>query len=176
MCATSCRPTGSRWIPPRRAEAGPRPPALGENGVESGGAMDGSSDNGFDRIRREAARKAAAPLLAPLLVVALLMCHGAAGGLHQAAVELVPSVAHGLPAQLGPVDGHPAEDSPAHVDYAAYLAVFFAALVGTLLRPLFRIVGGQPAATLATPRASFATPLLCRGLAPTAPNLQVFRL
>ncbi len=115
-----------------------------------------------------------------MLVVALLVCHGAAGGLHQAAMEPSPSEVQQLPAQWGPVDGHSTGHSTGHsaqhVDYVAYLAAFFVALLGTFLRPSFGISGRRYAAPLSTPRTAFATPLLCRGLAPTAPNLQVFRL
>jgi len=137
--------------------------------------MNAGSNNVFGLVRRLVARRASVPLLAPLLVVALLLCHGAAGGLHQAGLEPPAEAAHALPSE-GHSAQHPAEHSPSHAGYVAYLAAFFAALLGVLIRPPVGMAGGRLPAPPATLRVTFATPPLCRELAPTAPSLQVFRL
>ena len=135
--------------------------------------MNAGSNNVFGLVRRLVARRGSMPLLAPLLVVALLLCHGAAGGLHQSALE--PAAAHALPAG-GHSPQHPAEHSPSHAGYVAYLAAFFAALLGAVIRPAVGKAGGRLPAPPATLRVAFAAPPLCRGLAPTAASLQIFRL
>jgi len=135
--------------------------------------MNTGSNNAFGLVRRLVARRASAPLLTPLLVVALLLCHGAAGSLHEATLE--PAAAHPLPAE-GHSPQHPAEHSPSHAGYVAYFAAFFAVLLGVLIRPPVGMAGRQLPALPVTLRVAFAKPPLCLGLAPTAPSLQVFRL
>jgi hypothetical protein len=136
--------------------------------------MNAGSNNVFGLVRWLVARRALVPLLVPPLVVALLLCHGAAGSLHQAALEPAPA-AHALPSE-GHSSQLPVEPSPSHAGYVAYFAAFFAALLGALIRPPVGMAGGRLPAPPATLRAAFATPPLCRGLAPTVPSLQVFRL
>jgi hypothetical protein len=135
--------------------------------------MDTGGNNAFGLVRRLVAGRASAPLLTPLLVVALLLCHGAAGGLHEATLE--PAAAHALPSE-GHSAQHPAEHPPPHAGYVAYFAAFFAVLLGVLIRPPVGMAGRPPPAQPVTLRVGFAKPPLCRGLAPTAPRLQVFRL
>ena len=134
----------------------------------------GSYNTVFGLVRRLVARRASVPLLAPLLVVALLLCHGAAGGLHQATLEPA-AAAHALPSE-GHSAQHPEEHSPSHTGYVAYFAAFFATLLGALIRPPVGTAAGRLPAPPAALRAAFGTPTLCRSLAPTAPSLQVFRL
>jgi hypothetical protein len=147
-----------------------------KDGVESGASMVGNANNGFDSARRVAARGRLASLLTPLVVIALFLCHGTAGGLHEAALEPAPSAAaHSLGAQA-PGAGHPGWHAPRDVDQLAYVAAFFAALLVTLLRPSFAIYERTSAAPSLTPLVAFVTPVPCCGLAPTPPTLQVFRL
>jgi hypothetical protein len=128
----------------------------------------------FGLVRSLVARRASVALLAPLLVVALLLCHGAAGSLHLSALE--PAAADHALSSEGHSAQHPAEQSPSHVRHVAYLVAFFAALLSVLIRPPVGVSGRRLPAPPATLRVAFATPPPCRGLAPTAPSLQVFRL
>jgi hypothetical protein len=162
----------SPWIPQRRARD-PASKARG-NEVESSVSMNTGSNNALGLVRRLVARRASVPLLTPLLVVALLLCHGAAGGVHEATLE--PAAAHALPAEGHSSPQHPAKHSPSHAGYVAYLAAFFAVLLGVLIRPPVGMAGRQLSALPVMLRVAFAKPPLCRGLAPTAPSLQVFRL
>lgn len=136
-------------------------------------------------VREDAPGSLRRGLVPALLVVALFLCHGVLGGLHQVCGPAASEQAHQAAVSGGAaaLQGHSQEHSQDHgaahpissSDYAAALFVFL--LLGTIVALL---LGGAPlrgsTARLVT-IGRIPTPLLLpppRG--PTAPLLQVFRL
>lgn len=123
-------------------------------------------------------------LLSALLVVALLVCHGVLGVLHQ-----VPAGPHGAPGyghHQAPVDGagperaaHPEERGGGHaVIHAEYAAVLSVVVLGMILGLLLRRAGRTYGRVmLQSDRCvpTLAAPHLLRGPTSTL-RLQVFRL
>ncbi len=130
-------------------------------------------------FRQGASRLFGERFLTALLVVALLLCHGALGGLHQVSAKpAVPEQAHHVSADeaMSPQEhqgGHQGSHPLSSSDYAAALSVVL--LLGAVLvlvlsggltrRPELRIL------ERVLPPPGFRP---IRG--PTAPLLQVFRL
>lgn len=137
-------------------------------------------------IREDAPGWSRGELLSAVLVVALLICHGALGALHQVSWPATPpgGMHHATAAQdaaaalQGHTSGHPPDRRAGHPvgssDYAA--ALFSVLLLGTILALLLRVTpwressSGAGGVGLARPPAGLPPP---RG--PTAPLLQVFR-
>lgn len=146
-------------------------------------AMNGSLKDIFDPTSRPEPRGARASLLVPLLVVALFVCHGARGGVdHQTVLELVPSASAGaLHVTGGPAATRSLESSlgqPAsHADLVA--AALCAGLCASLLARLIRVSRAGPFAASGAVRrvnVGLPSPPVLPARAPTAPEVQVFRL
>ena len=115
-------------------------------------------------------------VVAALLVVALLLCHGALGALHQASSWTVEHDASGHHAPAAPPAStdHHAAGAVAHADYAA---VLFVVLIGAALALLWgRLQARGAAASPHAPRRVFLRLALPPPRCPTPPLLQVFRL
>ena len=117
-------------------------------------------------------------LVAALLVVALLLCHGALGALHQASPR--PDVHtgghHDAASQAVSAQGHAAHhDAPvAHADYAAALFVVLLGAALALFANRF-LVRSLAISSLAFGRA-YLRLVLVPPPTPVPPILQVFRL
>lgn len=157
------------------------------DGVESGVAMSGSLRDIFGLTSRSEPRRASASFLAPLLVLALFVCHGAFGGAdHRTVLELMPSAGSDALQAAGGLTGshptdHPVErsaDRPGpHVDYV--VAALFAVLCASLLRRLFglwRTSRSMVSPIVRSPALAVPSLSVSPGRAPTAPEVQVFRL
>ncbi|QIN77381.1 hypothetical protein GBA65_01370 [Rubrobacter marinus] len=118
-------------------------------------------------------------LVAALLTVALLLCHGALGALHQSPSQPAGQGAggHHVSAAGSSAEDHHAKHHEASLAHADYAAALFVVLLGTALA-LF--LGRFPARGLAVaPRLFWRVflPLFLRPpRGPTPPLLQVFRL
>ena len=117
-----------------------------------------------------------ARLVAALLAVALLLCHGALGALHQASSWPVEhATGHHAP-PTAPMDHH-AEHHGVPVAHADYAAALFVVLLGAALALLARrfLAWGLAAAPRLFGRVSLSF-FLRPPRGPTLPLLQVFRL
>ncbi len=118
-------------------------------------------------------------LVAAIPTVALLLCHGALGALHQASSQVVEQGAggHHVPVSGSSASGHHAKDHSDSVAHADYAAALFVVLLGTALA-LF--VGRFRTRALVMPPRLFgrvSRPLFLRPpRGPTLQLLQVFRL
>ena len=124
-------------------------------------------------------------LVPAVLVVALFLCHGVLGGLHQACGPAASEQAHQAAVTGGAaaLQGHSQEHSPDHraghpissSDYEVALLVFLVlGTVAALLLGGARLRG--PTARSVTTGRIPPPPLLPPPRGPTAPLLQVFRL
>ena len=118
--------------------------------------------------------------LAALLVLAVLLCHGAFGALHQYAPLTGPAateVAHGHPAQTYPAAweeaGGEADEGRENLAYAAVLFFILGAVLW--LRP-GRDLGQRLPKVLPSVRGHFSPVFSPCARGPTAPRLQVFLL
>ena len=120
-------------------------------------------------------------LVAALLIVALLLCHGALGALHQASTPRAVEHAGGHDGAHATVQhasaDHGVGDNDGPVAHADYAAVLFVVLLGAA----FLLLSGRFAARglVVSSRASWRVPstlALLPPRGPTLPFLQVFRL
>lgn len=114
--------------------------------------------------------------LTAFLVFALLMCHGAFGGLHQvSAVSAAPEQAHHVPA--GEATSSQEHQGWHSLGSSGYAAALFVVLLGTVL--VLALSGGPTRGQRSEFRIleRVLPPVVLRPIrGPTVPLLQVFRL
>lgn len=173
------------------------PQRFGGHGLESGQFMVSAAANVFVPIRLRADDKASTTLLAALLVLALLLCHGAMGGVHQLAPQLaasaqasasgpvaaqalaladhapaLPDAGSGEERGAGYGEGHTA---PYLLPPGFYMAALLVVLLVSLHWPALRAAASLSPAGFRAVRWPLPAAFL-RGYSPTASSLQVFRL